>query len=535
MSASKGASIAGLLSFGTLTSLLAKVVFQLKGDGLHGDNHAFEKPYFMVLVMFVSMSACVPMYIFNARSASSGDESARKDNYTALTDDDQQLSGDAAADGQGEETGGRKRTSLTKQCLLLAIPTAFDLIATVLMNVGLLTVTASVYQMMRSAELVFAAIFGVFFLKRRLILDHFVAIGCAMAGVALVGVANLLSDPAAEGGDSKSDTAASLTGMLLICASQAVQAAQLTFEDTFLHDFDIDVTLLVGAEGVWGTIMTVAVLAVVQFTPNSDGGVVEDTADTFAMLKNTQKLLIIVVVQGAGLFLYNFFGCSVTGNFSAVFRTVLETLRTLFVWAVDLVLFYGHVGGGLGERWTAYSPMQALGFVFLVLATLIYASGDAQLAKEAMQAELDEERDSEGGGDGAAPSTRSPMMAPVEEDRPMPGVGVSPRASPIDSYSESSAVSIGSRLQNLVSTDIVYSSSIGKTGMNMNAISPAVGSFRGLSASPRPRLDTRASPSGSGLPRNEPRVQRSGGFDFFSNNTSDTTSPGGGQDDGASP
>ena len=86
--------------------------------------------------------------------------------------------------------------------------------------------------------------------------------------------------------------------------------------------------------------------------------------------------------------------------------------------------------------------MQALGFVFLVLATLIYASGDAQLAKEAMQAELDEERDSEGGGDGAAPSTRSPMMAPVEEDRPMPGVGVSPRASPIDSYSESSAVSI---------------------------------------------------------------------------------------------
>ena len=128
MSASKGASIAGLLSFGTLTSLLAKVVFQLKGDGLHGDNHAFEKPYFMVLVMFVSMSACVPMYIFNARSASSDDESARKDNYTALTDDDQQLSGDAAADGQGEETGGRKRTSLTKQCLLLAIPTAFDLI-----------------------------------------------------------------------------------------------------------------------------------------------------------------------------------------------------------------------------------------------------------------------------------------------------------------------------------------------------------------------------------------------------------------------
>ena len=34
---------------------------------------------------------------------------------------------------------------------MLSIPTFFDLIATILMNVGLLYVTASVYQMMRGA------------------------------------------------------------------------------------------------------------------------------------------------------------------------------------------------------------------------------------------------------------------------------------------------------------------------------------------------------------------------------------------------
>ena len=38
-----------------------------------------------------------------------------------------------------------------KENLMLAIPTFFDLVATVLMNVGLLYVTASVYQMMRGA------------------------------------------------------------------------------------------------------------------------------------------------------------------------------------------------------------------------------------------------------------------------------------------------------------------------------------------------------------------------------------------------
>ena len=43
-----------------------------------------------------------------------------------------------------------KPESLLREALLLAIPTAFDLAATVLMNVGLLSVTASVYQMVRA-------------------------------------------------------------------------------------------------------------------------------------------------------------------------------------------------------------------------------------------------------------------------------------------------------------------------------------------------------------------------------------------------
>jgi len=45
-----------------------------------------------------------------------------------------------------------------------------------------------------------------------------------------------------------------------------------------------------------------------------------------------------------------------------VFRTVLETTRTLFVWLVDLVLFYTPLGmGSLGESWSTYSLIQAAG------------------------------------------------------------------------------------------------------------------------------------------------------------------------------
>ncbi len=65
-----------------------------------------------------------------------------------------------------------------KEILMLSIPTFFDLVATVLMNIGLLNVTASVYQMMRGAEMLFAALFTSVFLHRVLNKNHYLGILC---------------------------------------------------------------------------------------------------------------------------------------------------------------------------------------------------------------------------------------------------------------------------------------------------------------------------------------------------------------------
>jgi drug/metabolite transporter (DMT)-like permease len=79
-----------------------------------------------------------------------------------------------------------KRHSELRETLMLAIPTFFDLTATILMNIGLLWVTASVYQMMRGAEMLFAAIFSVTFLRRQL--NHFHLLGIVSCLVRLKGI-----------------------------------------------------------------------------------------------------------------------------------------------------------------------------------------------------------------------------------------------------------------------------------------------------------------------------------------------------------
>ncbi len=66
------------------------------------------------------------------------------------------------------------------------------------------------------------------------------------------------------------------------CVTQAVQAAQLTFEDYFMADLAVPPLLIVGWEGVFGTaIMVFLMLPIVYFLPGIDGeGLHENSIET---------------------------------------------------------------------------------------------------------------------------------------------------------------------------------------------------------------------------------------------------------------
>jgi len=194
-----------------------------------------------------------------------------------------------------------------------------------------LYVTASVYQMMRGAEMLFAAFFAVTFLKRHLNKYHLLGLLCCLCGITLVGSSSLLS------GEGSSTQVISqeqmLMGMALIIISQAVQAAQITFEDFFMADMDIAPMKIVGFEGFFGIIGTLLIMApITYYLGGVEGeGIHENIIDTWTMIRNSSKLQTILLVDMFALLMYNLAGMMVTGHLGAVFRTVLETMRTLFV------------------------------------------------------------------------------------------------------------------------------------------------------------------------------------------------------------
>lgn len=138
---------------------------------------------------------------------------------------------------------------------------------------------------------------------------------------------------------------------------------------------------IVGYEGLFGAVaMLGALLPLVQRLPGVDGqGLHEDSKDTWHMITHSPAIAKLLLLDAGALLAYNVAGMCVTGHLGAVFRTVLETTRTLFVWLVDLMLFYTPLGEGkLGEAWTKYSWVQAAGFVVLVAGTIIYGKGDEE-------------------------------------------------------------------------------------------------------------------------------------------------------------
>lgn len=156
---------------------------------------------------------------------------------------------------------------------LLSLPALCDICGTTLMNVGLLFVVPSIYQMTRGALVLFVGLFSVIFLKRRLHLFQWFALFTVVTGVAIVGLAGALykDDKAAKDAmlmareavlaiNAKARTPEALQaiiGVFLIAGAQIFTASQFVLEEYILEKYALEPLKVVGWEGLFGFTVTV--------------------------------------------------------------------------------------------------------------------------------------------------------------------------------------------------------------------------------------------------------------------------------------
>ena len=358
----KAVAIPGMLLFGTCTVVIQKFLFEQTAQGLPQYGvHKFNKPWFQTNSMFIGM--CLALVVYEFQRCSSRSSSNEPDTLASQLD---------------ESTAESEDHSHSKMYFYVAAPALCDLLATSLMNIGLLYIQASVWQMLRGSMVLFSSLFCAFILKRPHYPYMWFSVFLVICALSIVGVAAVSSTGVGKAGVSQGQV---VMAICLTVGSQLVQASQIVVEDFLMHDMTASPVLIVGLEGLWGTIFTLSIfLPITQFTTGPEGnGVHEDTIDTLVMIKNNPILLIFVILYVLVILLYNVTAMFVTNITSAVVRTILEGLRTLCIWIVQLILFYslrntnyGHQHPDIGEPWNMWSYMQLSGFLLLFTGMLLY-------------------------------------------------------------------------------------------------------------------------------------------------------------------
>ena len=161
----------GMLITGSANTIMGKIQNQTPGE----NGVLFKHPYVQCTVMFIGELLCLVAYgvklLINMMSK-------KKDELT-----------------KSEIEEAKKVNLKTKiNPLWLIIPALFDFICSVLMNISLILVAASVYQMLRAMIIIFAAGMSIMFFKRKLYRHHWSSMALIFIGVTLVGVAALTEE-----------------------------------------------------------------------------------------------------------------------------------------------------------------------------------------------------------------------------------------------------------------------------------------------------------------------------------------------------
>jgi len=341
---------------GSLNTITMKIAFTMSGVNLEGHKEVFQKPWFMTLVMFVAMIFALPFDKELCRT------SKRKGMAQSLID--------SSPLAESQEAG----PSWRRKVVMVSIPAMFDVLATGLCSMGFLYIPASVWQLLRGAEMVFAALFAVIFLRRRLWCFHWLGVALCVVGIICVGLASVWGDSSAGGGGEGSSAGMLLVGMGLALGGQVVQAAQVVAEEWLLKDCDLPGLQIVGFEGVWGFLIMICVAFPILYSlPGDDYGHVEDEPDAFAMIASNQHLFGMLALYTFSCATYNMSGIAVTGALSSVHRVMLEAFRTSIVWIFGLTVHYCFdPTSPFGEAWTSWSWLEVCGFLVLMLGQAVY-------------------------------------------------------------------------------------------------------------------------------------------------------------------
>lgn len=323
---------------GSINTLATKWADDAKSKGINNEVRPFNHPFLQAVAMFFGEFLCFlaykGMYLYY-----------KKKDYT------------------NEMMPDSVRGSTSFSPFIFLPPALCDMTATSLMYIGLILTSPSSFQMLRGALIVFTGLLSVAFLGRRLKIYEWLGILLVICGLVIVGLSNIIS------GKDSHDHALNkiITGDLLIIMAQIITATQMIVEEKYVSGSNVSPLQAVGWEGIFGFSVLSVLLVPMYFIhvgkdifQNPDGQI-EDALDGFVQIGNNWQVALGLSGTILSIAFFNFAGISVTKQMNATTRTVLDSVRTLVIWVISLIL-----------KWEVFSWIQLGGFIVLIIGMCVY-------------------------------------------------------------------------------------------------------------------------------------------------------------------
>jgi len=365
----------GMLVTGSANTLTTKYADMQNVKGLDGIKTDFNHPFFQTAGMFLGESLCMLVFLFatmqqrrERRRLLSNHGTERQpllNDHAASKEDAPTTHATTAKDSKQQPEANKTKKKF--QPLLFVLPALCDMTGTSCMYIGLTLTSASIYQMLRGSVVIFTGILSVLFLKNKQYKFHWLGMLLVLVGTILVGVASIIDpDDDDSDSDSSSSTSKTIMGNGLVVFAQVLTAFQMVVEEKFIVAQDVMPIGVVAFEGCFGFTIISCLLVVFYFLPGLDGlsndsKHFENSLDAFVQLSNSLPLLLATAGSVLSIAFFNWFGVSITQSLSASHRMVLDSVRTMVVWAFDLAVFG-----------TSFAWLQLVGFVVLLAGTIIY-------------------------------------------------------------------------------------------------------------------------------------------------------------------
>jgi len=361
-----------MLVFGSFNTLSVKWADTMTSESVDGKQKSFNHPFLQATGMFLGEMMCMLAFWFTRWRASR----LQTPSYPPVSVDN----------------------APKKFNPLIFLPPALcDMTATSVQYIGLTLTYASSFQMLRGAVIIFTGILSTIFLRRKLAWFKWTGMVFVIGGLVTVGVSDMMNQKPCKpdngtdhinntigevynsefsyaslsvlksDSNCKNDTNSIFLGDVLIFCSQVIVATQMVYEEKFISKYDVPALQAVGWEGTWG-FTTLAILLVpfsfIYVGPSFGHGprfVLEDAYDGVYQLAHNPLLALAFSGTVISIAFFNFAGISVTKELTATTRMVLDSVRTLVIWAVSMAI-----------GWQHFFFLQLIGFCILITGMMLY-------------------------------------------------------------------------------------------------------------------------------------------------------------------